>query len=297
MRFRFVEEQRGAFPVDRLCRVMNVSPRGLRAFRSRPASHRQRMDMVVLAHIKEQSRLSLGSYGRPRMTEELKEVGVDVGHRRVGRLMRENGITVERTRKFKATTDSDHTFNIAPNLLDRDFKADQPNQKWAGDISYIWTREGWRPSWASDHGGTMTNLAVILDLHSRRVIGWAVSNRMKRDLAIRALKMAIAFRAPPKGCIFHSDRGSQYCSHDYQKILREHGFKVSMSGKGNCYDNAAVETFFKTIKAELIWRRTWETRRQAETAIFQYINGFYNPRRRHSALGWKSPVAFERKVA
>jgi|TARA_R100000935_G_scaffold6374_1_gene13924 putative transposase len=199
--------------------------------------------------------------------------------------MRENGITVERTRKFKATTDSDHTFNIAPNLLDRDFKADQLNQKWAGDISYIWTREGW------------LYLAVILDLHSRRVIGWAVSNRMKRDLAIRALKMAIAFRAPPKGCIFHSDRGSQYCSHDYQKVLRQHGFKVSMSGKGNCYDNAAVETFFKTIKAELIWRRSWATRRQAEMAIFEYINGFYNPRRRHSALGWKSPVAFERKVA
>ncbi|MBP0485219.1 IS3 family transposase [Sagittula salina] len=285
MRFRFVEEQRGAFPIDRLCQVMNVSPRGLRAFRSRPASRRQRMDMIVLAHIKEQSRLSLGSYGRPRMTEELKEAGIDVGHRRVGRLMRENGITVERTRKFKATTDSDHTFNIAPNLLDRDFSAAGPNQKWAGDISYIWTREGW------------LYLAVILDLHSRRVIGWAVSNRMKRDLAIRALNMAIAFRAPPKGCIHHTDRGSQYCSHDYQKILRQHGFKVSMSGKGNCYDNAAVETFFKTIKAELIWRRSWETRRQAEMAIFEYINGFYNPRRRHSALGWKSPVAFERKVA
>jgi transposase InsO family protein len=234
--------------------------------------------MVVLAHIKEQSRLSLGSYGRPRMTEELKEVGIDVGHRRVGRLMRENGIVVERTRKFKATTDSDHTFNIAPNLLDRDFMADRPNQKWAGDISYIWTREGW------------LYLAVILDLHSRRVIGWAVSNRMKRDLAIRALKMAIALRSPPFGCIFHSDRGSQYCSHDYQKVLREHGLQASMSGKGNCYDNAAVETFFKTIKAELIWRRSWETRRQAETAIFQYINGFYNPRRRHSALGGKKPL-------
>ena len=120
---------------------------------------------------------------------------------------------------------------------------------------------------------------------------------MKRDLAIRALNMAISFRAPPKGCIHHTDRGSQYCSHDYQKILRQRGFKVSMSGKGNCYDNAAVETFFKTIKAELIWRRSWETRRQAEMAIFEYINGFYNPRRRHSALGWKSPVAFERKVA
>lgn len=285
MRFRFVEDHRGAFPIDRLCQVLNVSTRGLRAFRSRPASRRQRMDMVVLAHIKEQSRLSLGSYGRPRMTEELKEVGVDVGHRRVGRLMRANGITVERTRKFKATTDSDHTFNIAPNLLNRDFSAAGPNQKWAGDISYIWTREGW------------LYLSVILDLHSRRMIGWAVSNRMKRDLAIRALKMAIAFRSPPKGCIFQSDRGSQYCSHDYQQILRQHGFRASMSGKGNCYDNAAVETFFKTIKAELIWRRSWATRRQAEMAIFEYINGFYNPRRRHSALGWKSPVAFERKVA
>ncbi|MCA3389218.1 MAG: IS3 family transposase [Roseomonas sp.] len=285
VRFRFVEEQRGAFPIDRLCRVMNVSPRGLRAFRSRPASRRQRMDMVVLAHIKEQSRLSLGSYGRPRMTGELKEVGVEVGHRRVGRLMRENGIIVERTRKFKATTDSDHTFNIAPNLLERDFTADQPNQKWAGDISYIWTREGW------------LYLAVILDLHSRRVIGWAVSDRLKRDLAIRALKMAIALRSPPRGCIFHSDRGSQYCSHDYQKILRDHGLQSSMSGKGNCYDNAVVETFFKTMKAELVWRRTWETRRQAETSIFQYINGFYNPRRRHSALGGKSPLAFERQAA
>jgi len=285
VRFRFVEEQRGAFPIDRLCRVMNVSPRGLRASRKRPASPRQRMDMVVLAHIKEQSRLSLGSYGCLRMTEELKEVGVEEGHRRVGRLMRENGIVVERTRKFKATTDSDHTFNIAPNLLERDFTADQPNQKWAGDISYIWTREGW------------LYLAVILDLHCRRVISWAVSDRLKRDLAIRALKMPIALRSPPRGCIFHSDRGSQYCSHDYQKILRDHGLQPSMSGKGNCYDNAIVETFFKTIKAELLWRRTWETRRQEETTIFQYINGFYNPRRRHSALEGKSPLAFERQAA
>jgi len=261
-------------------------------------SRRQRRDLVVLAHIREQFRLSLGSYGRPRMTEELKELGLDVGHRRVGRLMRENGIAVKRNRKFKATTDSNHSFNIAPNLLERDFTADRPNRKWAGDISYVWTREGW------------LYLAVILDLHSRRVIGWAVSNRMKRDLAIRALNMAIALRRPPKGCVHHTDRGSQYCSHDYQKILRQYGFKVSplgecmhspagqrMSGKGNCYDNAAVETFFKTIKAELLWQRSWATRRTAELAIFEYINGFYNPRRRHSALGWKSPLAFERNAA
>jgi len=155
------------------------------------------------------------------------------------------------------------------------------------------------------------NGAVILDLYSRRVIGWAVSNRMKRDLAIRALDMAVALRQPAKGCIHHTDRGSQYCSHDYQKRLTKHGFEVSMSGKGNCYDNSLsadllrnspagqrmVETFFKSIKAELIWRTRWETRRQAEGAIFQYINGFYNPRRRHSSLGGKSPLAFERKAA
>ncbi|MEL6416886.1 MAG: IS3 family transposase [Pseudomonadota bacterium] len=285
MRFGRIEEHGRDFPTNRLCQVLDVSERGLRAYRRRPASQGQRTDMVVLAHIKEQSRLSLGSYGRPRMTEELKGLGLNIGHRRVGRLMRENGIRVERSKRYKVTTDSNHAFNIAPNLLNRDFHADQPNQKWAGDISYVWTREGWR------------YLAVILDLHSRRVIGWAVSNRMKRDLAIRALKMAVALRQPPKECIHHTDRGSQCCSHDYQKLLRKHGFQVSMSGKGNCYDNSAVETFFKTIKAEMIWRRSWPTRREAEVAIFQYINGFYNPRRHHSALGWKSPVAFEKKVA
>jgi len=285
MRFRFIEDNRASLPTERLCQIMNVSSRGYRAYRSRPISQRQREDMVLLAHIREQHHLSLNSYGRPRMTEELKEIGLEVGHRRVGRLMRQNGISVVRTHKHKVTTDSNHKFNIAPNLLNRDFFAEKPNQKWVVDISYIWTREGW------------LYLAVVLDLHSRRVIGWAVSNRMKRDLAIRALNMAIALRRPPKGCIHHSDRGSQYCSHDYQKNLRQHGFKISMSGKGNCYDNAAMETFFKTIKAELIWRHSWQTRRAAEVAIFEYINGFYNPRRRHSALGWKSPLAFERKAA
>lgn len=285
MRFAFIAKNEGLLPIKRLCQIMDVSPRGYRAWRTRPMSKTQRADMVVLAHIREQFALSLGSYGRPRMAEELRELGLAVGERKVGRLMRENAIAVKRNKKFKATTDSNHSFNIAPNLLDRDFFAEQPNQKWAGDISYVWTREGW------------LYLAVIIDLHSRRVIGWAVSSRMKRDLAIRALKMAIALRNPPKGCIHHTDRGSQYCSHDYQKLLRHHGFKVSMSGKGNCYDNAVVETFFKTIKAELMWQQSWETPRAAEMAIFEYINGFYNPRRRHSALGWKSPLAFEAKAA
>jgi transposase InsO family protein len=180
--------------------------------------------MVILAHIREQRRLSLGSYGRPRMTEELQELGLEVGHRRVGRLMAENAIKAVRTRKYKATTDSNHAFAVAPNLLDRDFLADAPNQKRAGGISYIWTGEGW------------LYLAVILDLYSRRVIGWAVSDRLKRDLAIRALDMAVALRRPPPGCIHHTDRGSQYCSGDYQKRLKKHGFLASMSGKGNCYD-------------------------------------------------------------
>lgn len=249
----------------------------IRAWRVRPMCQRQRDDMVILAHIRDQHRLSLQSYGRPRMTEELQELGLEVGHQSVGRLMRDNGIKIVKTRKFKATTDSNHAVNIAPNLLDQDFSADAPNQKWAGDISYIWTSEGW------------LYLAVILDLYSRRVLGWAVSNRMKRGLAIRALDMAVALRQPPKGCIHHTDRGSQYCSGDDQKRLSKHGFEVSMSGKGNCYDNSMVETFFKSLKAELIWRNRWETRRQAEGAIFQYINGFYNPRRRHSSLGGKSP--------
>lgn len=284
-RFAFIDAWKKVWPIEQMCRVLKVTSRGFRAWRSRPMGKRQRKDLVILAHIREQHSLALGSYGRPRMTEELKELGLAVGHRRVGRLMRQNDIRVVRTRKFKATTDSNHQFNIAPNLLDRDFSASAPNQKWAGDISYIWTREGW------------LYLAVILDLYSRRVIGWAVSNRMKKDLAIRALNMAINLRQPPPGCIHHTDRGSQYCSHDYQQILRKQDFHASMSGKGNCYDNAAVETFFKSLKAELIWRHDWSTRRQTETALFQYINGFYNPRRRHSALGWKSPLAFERKAA
>lgn len=284
MRFAFIDAYEGPLSKRQLCRLFAVSERGLRAWRNRSPSQRQRDDMVLLAHIREQKRLSLGSYGRPRMTAELNELGFDVGER-VGRLMKENGIFAVRTKKYKRTTDSNHTFNVAPNLLDQDFSATGPNQKWAGDISYIWTGEGW------------LYLAVIIDLYSRRVIGWAVSDRMKRDLAIRALEMAINLRQPPPGCIHHTDRGSQYCSHDYQKILRKHHFQVSMSGKGNCFDNSVVETFFKTIKAELIWRHRWSTRRQVELALFEYINGFYNPRRRHSALAGKSPLAFEKMAA
>ena len=284
-RFVFIDAHKKMYSIETLCRVMQVSSGGFRAWRTRPMSQRQRDDMVLLAHIRAQFKLSHYSYGRPRMTEDPRELGFDVSHHRVGRLMVQNGVSPIRTRKYKVTTDSNHNYNIAPNLLKQDFTATEPNQKWAGDISYIWTREGW------------VYLAVIIDLYSRRVIGWAVSNRMKRDLAIRALKMAIALRRPPKGCIHHTDRGSQYCSNEYQKLLDDHDFDVSMSGKGNCYDNAAVETFFKTLKSELIWRNTWATRRQVQVALFEYINEFYNPRRRHSTLAGKSPPAFEKKAA
>jgi transposase InsO family protein len=284
-RFVFIDAHKKMYSIETLCRVMQVSSGGFRAWRTRPMSQRQRDDMVLLANIRAQFKLSHYSYGWPRMTEELRDLGFDVSYHRVGRLMVQNGISPIRTRKYKVTTDSNHNYNIAPNLLKQDFTATGPNQKWAGDISYIWTAEGW------------VYLAVIIDLYSRRVIGWAVSNRMKRDVAIRALKMAIALRRPPKGCIHHTDRGSQYCSNEYQKLLDDHNFEVSMSGKGNCYDNAAVEAFFKTLKSELIWRNTGATRRQVQIAMFEYINGFYNPRRRHSTLGGKSPLAFEKKAA
>jgi len=195
--------------------------------------------------------------------------------------MRENGLVARQKRRFKRTTDSAHAWPVALNLLDQDFTADAPDQKWSADISYIWTAEGW------------LYLAVLIDLFSRRVIGWAVSDRLKKDLAQRALRMALATRRPPRDLIHHSDRGSQYCSIDYQVMLKNHGMLISMSGKGNCYDNAVVEAFFKTIKSELIWPVAWQTRRQAENAVARYIDGFYNPIRRHSTLGYQSPVQFE----
>lgn len=196
--------------------------------------------------------------------------------------MRENGLYARQKRRFKRTTDSQHAFPVAPNIIDQDFAATGPNQKWGVDISYVWTREGW------------LYLGVVIDLFSRRVVGWDTSDWLHRELAINALRKAIVMRRPKPGLIHHSDRGSQYCSIHYQALLRSNGILISMSGKGNCYDNAMVETFFKTLKSELIWRIAYQTRRQAEIAIARYIDGFYNPIRRHSALDYLSPAQFER---
>src|ERR671917_368005 len=272
-------------PYLSLCKVLGVSPSGYFAWRSRPASRRQREDLVLLAHVRSAFQLSNETYGSPRMTRELQDAGLAVGRRRTARLMRENGLRARQPRRFKRTTDSQHAFPVAPNLLDQDFSAERPDEKWGADISYVWTREGW------------LYLAVVIDLFARRVVGWAVSDRLHKELALAALRRALVVRRPGAGLLHHSDRGSQYCSIEYQAELRRRGVLFSMSGKGNCYDNSMVETFFKTLKSELVWRTVFQTRAEAREALARYIDGFYNPIRRHSALGFVSPAQFERRTA
>ena len=285
MRFRLIDQAKKEFPVQRLCDVLGVSQSGYFAWRGRPACRRQREDMVLLAHVRSAFALSNGTYGSPRMTRELRDDGLKVGRRRTARLMRENGLRARQKRRFKRTTDSHHAWPVAPNIIDQDFAAERPNEKWGADISYVWTREGW------------LYLAVVIDLFARRVVGWAVGDRLHRDLALAALRRALLTRRPLAGLIHHSARGSQYCSLDYQAELQRHGILTSMSGKGNCYDNAMVETFFKTLKSELVWRTVFQTRSEAEQAIALYIDGFYNHVRRHSALDFVSPVQFEKLAA
>jgi len=285
MRFMLIDAAKSAFPVQRLCRVLGVSQSGYFAWRSRPACQRQREDLVLLAHVRSAFRRSKATYGSPRLTRELQEAGLKVGRRRTARLMRENGLRARPKRRFTPTTDSHHAHPIAPNLLNQDFAAEGPDGKWGSDISYIWTREGW------------LYLAVVIDLFARRVVGGAVSDRLHTDLALTALRRALALRRPAPGLIHHADRGSQYCSAAYQAELRAHGLRISRSGRGNCFDNAMVETFFKTLKSELVWRTVFQTRAEAAHAIGGYIEGFYNPVRRHSALDFLSPVQFERRAA
>ena len=282
MRFQLIDAAKEEFPVQRLCQVLGVSPSGYFAWRSRPAGCRQREDLVLLAHIRSAFARSNGTYGSPRVTRELQDEGLEVGRRRTARLMRENGLKARQKRRFKRTTDSHHAFPVAPNLLEQDFSAERPNQKWAADISYVWTNEGW------------LYLAVVLDLFARRVVGWAVSDRLHQELALEALRKALAIRRPGQGLTHHADRGSQYCSTAYQAALKKHGIRISMSGKGNCFDNAVVETFFKSLKSELVWRTVFQTRAEAKEAIGRYIDGFYNPIRRHSTLDYLSRVQFEK---
>jgi putative transposase len=281
MRFAFIDTEKAHMSLSRLCTFAGVSISGYHAWKRRCPSSRQFDDMIILAHIRNQFGLSRETYGSPRMHAELRDDGIQAGRHRVARLMRENSLKARQKTRFKPTTDSNHGEPVAPNLLDQDFSCDGPDQKWGADISYIWTAEGW------------LYLAIVVDLYSRRIVGWDARDRMKKDLAISALQKAISIRQPEPGLIQHSDRGSQYASYDYRKALKAHGILASMSGKGNCYDNAMVETVFKTIKSELICRTVFQTRNEAIKAVGEYIDGFYNPVRKHSALGYKSPIQFE----
>ncbi len=253
MSFKLVDEAEEEFPVHRLCRVLGVSQSGYVAWKGRPACRRQRQDMVLLAHIRPAA-LSNGTYGSPRMTRDLCDDRLLVGRRRTARLMRENGLRARQKRRFTRTTDSQHAWPVAPNLLDQAFTAAGPDEKWRADISYIWTKEGW-------------------------------------------LCLAVVMRRPAAGLVHHADCVSQYCSVAYQAELRVNGILISMSGRGSCYDNAMVGTSFKTLKSEFVWRTAFETRADATAAIGRYIDGFYNPVRRHSALDITSPAQFERMAA
>lgn len=264
-----------------LCESLGVSRAGYYEWRARKPCKRHQDDERIATHIKAIHSEHNQRYGSPRMTVELNANGVSVNLKRVARLMRERGLAAVFPRKFRNTTDSDHKKAIAPNLLEQKFHTPARNQVWVGDITYIWTAEGW------------SYLAVLIDLYSRRIVGWSIGKTLSRKLAIRALLMAIRIRRPPRGLIQHTDRGSQNASNDYQKILRDHGIIASMSGKGNCYDNAVAESFFATIKKELIHRMVFTSRSQAYRAVFGFIEAYYNVKRRHSSNGNLSPIQFE----
>lgn len=283
MRYQFVQELVGRFPVAVLCRVMQVSKSGFYAWRTRAKSQRSRENQRLLLHIRSVFEESDQTYGSPRIWRELQEQGIHCGKNRVARLMRSSGIRAELPSRFRITTDSEHSLPTAPNLLAQDFTADAANERWAADITYVWTREGW------------LYLAVVLDLFSRRVVGWSMQPRLEKTLVLDALEMALAQRSPSAGLLHHSDRGSQYASRSFQERLQRDGIVCSMSGRGNCFDNAVVESFFSTLKRERIHRRDYITRAEARADVFEYIEVWYNRKRRHSALGYLSPAEFEKR--
>jgi putative transposase len=279
--FQFIRDHCEYFPVRLMCRVLEASPSGFYDWLRRPESRRAAEDRTLVEKIQAVHSESRQTYGSPRVHASLKAEGYQIGRNRVARLMRENDIRPRTKRKFKVTTDSRHDHPIAPNLLDRQFTVAAPNTVWLADLSYIWTREGW------------LYLAVVLDLFSRQVVGWAMDERMPQELTLAALDMALKRRQPLPGLMHHSDRGSQYAAGAYQKRLTEHGIVCSMSRKGNCWDNAPMESFFHTLKTELVHHRDYLTRDQARRDIFEYIEVFYNRQRRHSTLGYLSPAQFE----
>lgn len=281
MKYAWLDSQRCDFELAELCAVLDVSVSGYRAWKGGGSPNRKRlMNVQMLALIRAIHAELKGAYGSPRMVLELRARGFSASKGRVERLMRENGINARHKRRFKATTDSKHALPVAGNLLDRNFTPSAPNRVWTADMTYIWTDEGW------------LYLAIVLDLFNREIVGWSLKPRMTADIVIDALTMAQFRRKPAPGVLHHSDRGSQYASRAFQQRLADYGMTCSMSRKGNCWDNAPSESWFNSLKNERVHGRRYTTRAEATADIFEYIEVFYNRKRRHSTLGYRSPTQF-----
>jgi putative transposase len=282
MTFRFIEEHKDRWPVRLLCATLEVSPAGYYAWRHSPRSAQEQRRDALLVEIRAVHAEVKARYGSPRIHAELVARGHDCCVNTVAKLMHEGGIAAKTARKFRCTTtDSDHNFPVAENLLDRQFNPSEANEVWLADITYIPTREGW------------LFLAAVEDLYSRRVVGWAMAEHMESRLVVDALAMAVQWRLPDEGLLAHSDRGSQYASEHYQLLLAKHGITCSMSRRADCWDNAPMESFFASLKKELVHDADFATRAEARAAIFEYIEVFYNRQRRHSSLGYVSPAEYE----
>ena len=284
MKYAWIEQHRSMYAVTMMCELLSVSRSGLNAARGREPSKRSCSDELVLKQIRQGQRKHRGRYGRRRMTSEVGQaMGYPVNHKRVGRLMREHGLQSHKRRRFRVvTTDSKHAHPVALNVLERDFETAAPNRKWLADMTYVPTDEGW------------LYLALVLDLYGRKLVGWAMSATMPQELTLAALDVALGWRNPDAGLVHHSDRGSQYAANDYRNKLEARGITVSMSRKGDCWDNAPMESVNGTLKVECVHDEHFETRAQAQQAIVEYI-GYYNTERRHSSLGNVTPAEFERR--
>lgn len=285
MKFACIQAEKANFPVRLMCRMLEVSPSGFYAWSGRKPSKRAIEDQRLGAKVAAVHKQSRRRYGSPRIHRELRAVGTRIGRKRVARLMGAQGLVARPKRRFRRTTDSSHGRPPAPNLLGRRFVTNAPDNAWVTDITYLWTKEGW------------LYLAAVIDLFSRRVVGWAISERIDAALCCKAVRNALISRQPAPGLIVHSDRGSQFASRDFVDLLDAHGAIQSMSRKGDCWDNAVAESFNGTIKAELVEEEEFDTRLEARRAVFEYIEGFYNSIRLHSFLGYVSPAMFEKLAA
>ncbi len=283
MKYGVIEQMRQDYPVPPMCRLLGVSTSGYYAWRKRPASSRAQQEPRLEAEVLAAHQRTRETFGVERLQKDLREHGVKVGVHRIKRLRRKLGLRCKQKRKFKATTNSKHDLPVAPNLLNQDFAATAPNQAWCGDITYIATDEGW------------LYLAGLKDLFSGELVGYAMAERMTKHLVMQALFRAVASRRPAPGLIHHTDRGSQYCAHAYQELVGQFHMQTSMSRRGNCFDNAPIESFWGTLKSELVYHRRFATREEARRAISEYIEIFYNRQRTQARLDYLSPVAFTQR--